>query len=459
MGGLLGALNAGKTSLFVNQKGIEVTGNNISNVNTEGYSKQRLETSPYPSLEFNGYFIGHGVQIDAITRQHNAFLASQIQSKNASLGEESAKAGPLTELENIFNISDYNLATDIDNFFDAWQQLSANPGGFAERDMVIQSGETLSDKFHSIGQDLINIQDSINNDIESQLGAINLKLKELADLNKDITATEIGGNTANSLRDRRDILLEDLSYTLGVISYEAPNGMITVSLPSGIPLVNDSESYSFETTWSGNDMQLRVNFGASTLDVNANSLGGEFKGMLSIRDEFIPSLQTSLDKLAYNLVTEVNTQHAAGTGLDNVSNRNFFTALSTQTNASLNIAVGISNANQIAAGVSDAPGDNTNALLLGALGEKKAVDSAYTFSGYYGYLVSTVGIEASQARLNQGGTEDAMVQLKNLRDSVSSVSLEEEMINLIQYQRGFEAASKYLVTIDEMMDVVLSLKR
>ena len=141
MGGLLSALNTGKISLSTNQKAIEVTGNNIANVNNEDYSRQTPELSPTPTLNYKGYFIGTGVKISDITRSQDIFVTNQLQEKFADYGEANAKSNPLSELERVFSISEEGLATEIDKFFDSWQELSANPGGATERQMVIQQGK------------------------------------------------------------------------------------------------------------------------------------------------------------------------------------------------------------------------------------------------------------------------------------------------------------------------------
>jgi flagellar hook-associated protein 1 FlgK len=458
MSGLTAALNSGKTGLFTNQKLIEVAGNNINNVNTPGYSRQRAELGSLPTLEINGFFIGTGSKVESITREHNIFITRQIWAKNATLGEESAKSIPMTELENIFNLSEQNLAAEIDRFFDAWQEIATNPSGQIERDIVMQRGEQLADAFHETALGLDRVQQDINNTLVSEIDAINLKLQQVAELNSRIADIEATGQAANSYHDQRDILLQELSNTLGVQSYKENNGMVTVQLPGGLPLVQLDEALTLEGVQVGQDLQFQLSYNDTTLELGLNNFGGEFKGMLSIRDEIVPDLSSTLDNMAYNLVNEVNTQHQAGVGLDNNSHL-FFNSLSAENNASRTIGLAVQNTNEIAVGASAAPGDNTNGLLIAALRNKEMIGNNETLGEAYGRMSSTVGIEAAQSRLALGGTEDALIQLENLRDGISGVSLEEEMINLIQYQAGFEASAKFLAIVDEMMESLLTLKR
>jgi flagellar hook-associated protein 1 FlgK len=151
----------------------------------------------------------------------------------------------------------------------------------------------------------------------------------------------------------------------------------------------------------------------------------------------------------------VNDAHKNGFDLTGAQGEDFFTV-----DATGRLGVALQSGSKIAAGgVGGAPGDNLNAKSIAALGGAKVINGEDTFVGFYGKMTARVGIEAAQNRLTRGGADDAMVQLKNLREGKVGVSLEEEMISLIQYQKGFEASAKFLATIDEMMDTLLSLKR
>jgi flagellar hook-associated protein 1 FlgK len=465
MGGLFTALNAGRTSLEVNQKSIEIIGNNISNVNTAGYSKQSAVLTPYPSMNFGGFFIGQGVVVSDVQRDHDSFVTSQLQEKSIEFGLQSGQATPLAELERIFNITDDNLATNIDNFFDSWKVLSANPSGLVERDIVIQRGELLAEDFKNITKDLNTIQLNINDSIVSKVDDVNSKITEIAELNSRIFTIEIQGQTANSARDRRDMLAKDLALSLGAQTYTDSKGMMAVQLPGGLPLVQGTASMTIEAVTNGQDLDLVLHTGGVTRNIGLNNLGGEFYGLVNIRDTVIPGLNDNLDTLAFNIINAVNTAHAAGAGLDDpATSRDFFTAIP-ELDAARYISVALTDSNQVAAAAQPippatvAPGDNRNALTIANLGEKLSINGSDTFDSYYGKMVSTVGIMANQNTLSLGGAEDAMVQLQNLRDGLAGVSLDEEMISLIQFQRGFESAAKFLSTVDEMMASLMDLKR
>ena len=459
MSGLSSALNLGKSSLATHQKLIEVAGNNIANVNTPGYSRQVANLATVPALNMRGFLVGQGVTVSSVQREQDVFLTRQLRDKNAALGEQAAKTSHLTELERIFDIGDNSLSSRINEFFDAWQQLSANPGGSVERNAVLQQGALVADGFQTAQKDLQRLGSQIDDTLAAKLGDINLKLQQVADFNQRISTVEATGVSANSDRDQRDLLLQELSYSLGVQAYENSNGTVSVQLGNGLPLVEGNRAMSLEAGQDGDKMTFAVNLGSTTRPLDGNSLGGEFKGLLSLRDELIPQVQGQLDQLAHALVTEVNALHAAGTGQDGSTGVLFFRNLTEASGAAGNIGVAITDSRQLAAGQNAGEGDNRNALAMAALAESKVLGGTDTFTTFYGNLASRVGLAGAQNRLSQTGLEDTLVQLQNLRDSKVGVSLEEEMINLIQFQRGFEASAKLLTTVDEMMETVLSIKR
>ncbi len=482
MAGLLNALNSARTSLEVNQKSIEIAGNNISNVNTEGYSRQQAVLETYPAMNFGDFFIGQGVKIVDVSRQHDVFIDQQIKQKAVDFGLQDASTGPLSELERVFNITDDNISTNIDNFFDSLQELSANPSDLVQRNNVILQGNVLATSFNNTVNELNSIKGNINDTILSKLDAVNSKISQIADLNDRIYSIEIHGQTANSARDQRDMLAKDLAQTLGAQSYENENGMLSVALPGGMPLVQGNMAMTITADVSGEDLTLKLNAGGITRDLQLKNLGGEFQGLMDIRDNFIPGLNADLDKLAYELSTQVNLQHQAGGTLDSSPGDLFFSdppnyvpsppgPLPTATEyagAARVMSVIITDPAKIAAGAAPslgsppgtvAPGDNRNALTLSNIADNYLINGSDNFNSLYGKMAAKVGVESNQNQLSLKGAQDALDQLENFRDGLVGVSLEEEMISLIQYQRGFESSAKFLSTVDDMMTTVLNIKR
>ncbi len=456
--GLNAALNAGRTSLQTNQKAIEITGLNIANVNTPGYSRQTPNLTPYPALNFGDYFVGTGVQVGSVERSHDVFLAGQISTKSAEAGYESSMANPLAELERVIGIGDGSLSDEFDQFFDSWRQLSTNPGGEVERQQVLQRGELISSAFVNIYNETQGVRKNINATITSMVDGVNLRLEEVAQLNTRISAIEAAGQDANSDRDRRDWLLKDLSQTIGASTFETSNGTATVQLANGMPLVEGDQVTRIQAVTSGVDTNLELVFGTTTITLDRKALGGEFGGLYQARDVMIPDVVNRLDQLAFTFANTINTQHQAGTGLDGVTGRDFFVAPAAVAGTASSLTMSLTATAELAAGNSSAPGDNTNSLAILQLEQQQLLGND-TLVSYYGKIAATVGVETARNRQAKQGFEDSLIQLQNLRDGLDGVSLEEEMINLLQYQNGFEASAKFLATVDEMMDTVLTLKR
>ncbi|MCL1980700.1 MAG: flagellar hook-associated protein FlgK [Proteobacteria bacterium] len=464
MTSLLNALNAGKTSLLTNQKSIEIVGNNIANVNTPGYSRQRAQLTNMPSVNFGGFFIGQGVTVSDVSRDYSLFITRQLQGKTIDYGEASGKSNALTELERTFNVSQNNLSAQINDFFDAWQQLTTNPSGQVERDLVIQRGQLLGEAFNSITNEMDSITQNIDREIVAEVPALNVKLAELARLNERINLIEVTGQTANSDRDSRDLLVQDLSETLGIQTYTDNRGMLCAYLPGGTPLVMGTTAATISTVTEGTTINLQVNIAGSTRSVGVDDLGGKFKGMFEMRDVFIQGLRDDLNTLAIDLTTTVNDAHLDGYGSDGVTGRLFFndiSALPPDMVASRSIVVALTDTSQVAVAGNPAaaPGDNENALRIAQLESTHKVGTTNnTFNDFFSQMVATVGVEAAHNNLAMAGAQDATMQLQNLRDGYSGVSLEEEMVDLIQYQRGFQSSAKYLATVDELMNSLLQLK-
>ncbi len=469
MAGLFTALSAARTSLEVNQKALEIVGNNISNVNTEGYSRQQAELSTYPSINFGDFFVGQGVKIEDVKRDHNVFVSNQLIEKSVDFGLYNGQTQSLQELERIFNITEENIATDVDRFFDSWQELSASPSDLVLRDIVIQRGELLAVNFNNTANDLTSVTLNINDSLVSKIEDINSQLTEIADLNDRINTIEVTGQTANGPRDRRNLIAKQLAETLGAQSYHDSSGMLAVQLPGGLPLVAGNTPMSLEAVTTGSNLELQLHAGGTTRTLQAGNFGGKFAGLVDIRDSFIPSLKDDLDHLAYEISSQINTQHAAGADLDGVVGRSFFSgpvalvppAVATQTDwldAARDMSVILTDSNEVAAGFAPVtPGDNRNALLLSNIGENYLINGSDNFNSFYGKMTSRVGIRTNQNALSLVGAEDAVVQYENLRDGLVGVSLEEEMIDLIVYQRGFESSAKFLSTVDEMMNTLIDL--
>ncbi len=462
---LIAALNTGAGGLVVNQKGIEVTGNNVANINTKGYSRQSLVVSSSPTLEFHGQMIGTGAVGSSVNRATNNFLSKQLTEKKADYGEGHSRGIILAELEKIVGVSTNDFSTDLDEFFDSWQELSDNPSSTLERQQVMQKGGGVADKLQSMVSDLNAVSESINDDISGKVTSLNQQLNKVADLNVQILASESTGIPANGLRDQRDLLLQDISETAGVTFYEEANGMVSIQLKNGQSLVTADNVHSVSAEWTNGTLQVSVAGGVSADILDADDFGGELGGMMEMRDEYIPDLIDKLDILAYNIATSVNAVHTGGVDQSGTAGVDFFSfsagGSDPWSGAASTIAMALTDTAQVAAGTTAAPdnqpGDNENTLNMVALQDQAVINGNNTLNDYYAVIASDVGLTVSQNEAMSDSIGDSLDQIQNMRDSVAGVSTDEEMLMLIQFQSGYEAAARYLTTVDEMLDTLMSM--
>jgi len=466
-------LDIGNTALTAQRIALQVTSENISNVNTPGYSRQTATFSPGPTYVTNGHAFGSGVMVSSIERSYDDFLQRQFLSANAASGQAAVTDSALQMVQPLFNdLTTGVLGSSLQNFFSAWQDLTANPQGVPERQAVLSKAENLLDDFHRTSRSLTDVKNNMNQTLEGVTSDINDALKQVASLNIQIKQVEALGGHANELRDQRDLLIRDLSQKVGVVAAEQSDGTITVSLPppNGQTLVeqNNAATFSLQANAANSGYYDVMLTPVGAPMVNATSFvggtdntQGAIGGMLQIRDVVVNKYLADLDEFASALASQVNGAHAAGFDLSGATGVNFFNASATAAGLELNITSG----SQIAAADTDplggGTGNNKNAqTIAGLYSQPMAMSSGnMTVAAFYNSLVGKVGVDVQQAGRAEIQSKAIINQLGNLRESLSGVSLDEELVNLSKYQKAYEGAAKLINVGTEMMDTVLGLIR
>ena len=330
--GLAHALDISKWALFTNQLAINITGHNIANVNTEGYSRQSLQLEANIPMNYFPGQLGGGVKAKAITRSYDRFLGVQITNELQPLGYWQAKKDMMGEVETIFNeSSDHSLHSAISHFWDAWQQLSNDPTNAASRSALIANAQELSTEMNHTYDSLFQLRKDANGQIKYAVSEINRISDEIAGLNKQIAQARNGDENPNDLMDRREVKLKELASWIDVNYFENDAGELNIFTGGGRTLVQsvfpthlhvteDPTNHAFyRITWEG------VNGGAT--DITDAIRNGKLKGYLDMRDKVIPDKIKELDKVAGGIVNEVNKLHYFGYGLDGSTNLNFFNPL------------------------------------------------------------------------------------------------------------------------------------
>jgi flagellar hook-associated protein 1 FlgK len=461
MSNIYGLLTIGQTALMAQQKAIDITGNNIANVNTDGYSRQRLNLVQNSPVRANGDTMSMGVKAEQrIQRFYDQFLGAQLNNENQTLGRWAAQKNILDKVEVMFDeTSGYGLNTAMSEYWNAWQNVSNNPSGHAERVSLVNAGQYLSSTFRNLRGSLTNLQSDIDHQVESSVAQVNQIAAQIADLNAKISQVEVTGDAANDYRDQRDQLTLQLAKLVDINSFEDGDGALVIDIGGGRPLVDKGTTWTISTSIIGGVQNVFWQDGSGgSVDITNRINDGELKGLIDGRDTVVSGYIGRLDSLAGTIIARVNALHSAGYALD--GSQNAFFSGANAGDISVNAAVA-ADPNLIAAAnaVATLPGDNRTAIAIANLqiGLTMSGGTA-TFDNFYNSLVGDVGSDTQSAGLNFDHQSSMINNLEARRQEVSGVSLDEEMVNLIKYQHAYNAAAKLITTTDELLDTLLGLK-
>lgn len=464
MNDLFGVMNIGTNAMLLHQRAIHVTGNNIANVNTPGYSRQRLNIKTSIPVDSGAGLVGTGVRSAGVERIYDRFISAQLNDQNADLGRWEAQQSMLERVEAVFDESGgYGLNQALSDFWNSWQDLSLNPSGQTERSVTAASSQMLADTIRQRYGELEQAQENIDAAVEGALDDINRLAAEIADLNQKIASTEISGDNANDYRDSRDLALKQLSEIIAIKSFEDANGQTVVSVGSGRPLVESGVTWqlSTQTNADGHTDIVWLDTDGGSVNISGEITAGKMGGWLEARDTKIAGYQSDLDALAQTLMAEVNTLHAGGYGLDGTTTgTDLFTgagAVDMEVNPDI-----LNDLNLIAASGATliGPGNADNALAINALRTRLTMNGdTATFDEAADALISQIGYDVQATQANARHQADMMTYLENYRESVSGVSLDEEMVNLVKFQAAYNAAAKMISMADEMLDSLMNIVR
>ncbi len=479
MAGISQILETARRAMLAHQYGLAVTGHNIANAGTAGYSRQRVELSATAPLATQSGLLGTGVMVSSVSRLHERFIDQQIRSSGTSLGLATADYRILSQIEAMYNEpSDSSLSSVMTSFFESWQDLSTNPSDPTARNALMMQGKLVADTFRQLHSDMTGVRTSLRDDLTSKVDQINALTAEIGTLNGQITNALASGQTPSDLQDLRDTKLDALAGLANIQVHEDSRGCMTVSLGGNV-IADNGYAETLKVAQgpaaviSGSSFdQLRIVTGQG-MDVSIT--GGEAGGVLKSYNTAIPDALGRLDRLAEGLINEVNRLHATGYGLGNppVTGINFFKGTDAETigldltDTSGGAAAGSApNADNIAASsLPSAAGNNDIALLIAGAFNRKPLTGAggetlldgLSLSQYYSVSVTRVATAVNAASTQAESQELVSIQLAAQRDSVSGVSVDEELTNMIKFQRAFDAAAKMVSTVDEMYQTLLNM--
>lgn len=449
----ISGLNVLLTALRANQQALFMTSHNVANASTEGFSRQTASMEALPPV--GGFLpeqqIGQGVVLGQITRVRNAFFDQQFRAENQSLGYYSTRKDALDQLQAITGEpSSTGIRETLQRFWSAWSDLANQPDGQANRAAVREAANALADAIRHQATQLSDLRTSLDQTISTRAQQINSVADQLASVNQEVVAAMGTGGNPNDLMDKRDLLLDQLSRLVRVQVLPQNDGSLGVVVGGGLLVDGATAHHLSPTPGTGGWTNLNWDYNGAQVNVS----GGELAGLISARDTLVPDYQNQLESMTAALVQAVNTQHAAGTGLNGSTAQDFFDPASTASTIQISSAVA-TDLNNIAAGQSTAPGDGTNAQAIFDM-QSQAVLSGATIQDFYRGMVSTIGVQAQVADRGQNTETVLTQQLNNMRQSTSGVSLDEEMTNMIKYQKGYEAAARMVSVMDGMLDTLIN---
>lgn len=474
-----------RRALLAGQGALDVVSHNVANANTPGYSRQTaaLETtSPYtlPSIYKSPIpgQVGTGVAIQSITRARDEFMDNQYRRENKALGYWDVQEDNLSKIEGIFNEpSDTSFQTVLSNFWESLQELAKNPQLDAVRSTVRQRAVDLAESFNHSYSTLVQQQSDINQEIVIRCADVNEHTKQIQALNNQIVAIESTGDHANDLRDKRDLLLDELSKLVSIQVNEDQFGAVHVSTVGQTLIegnyVAEMEAVSLAPGKNGQELLTPVWKGTTTKVVLDSGIIG---GLIDARDSSVPNgdgkngVQGYIDQLnllAQALITDFNAQNQAGFDFNGNAGGNLFTVPAitppaTVANYAKDFAVDsaiLADGKLIAASATaaGAPGNGDNATALANLSTKKnAILNNYAYEDYYKAMIAQLGVD-SQAAQRFNENQDLLVSsVDTRRQSVSGVNLDEELTDMIKFQKVYSAAARLMTTYDEMLDTIIN---
>ena len=421
MSGLLSTLNTAKSGMNVSQVAIQTTSHNISNINTPGYSRQRVNqsaSSPYSMPGKNSNFgagqIGTGSQIDDVTRIRNSFYDYQYRSESHQYGNTSVKYEYFKNIEGIFNEpSDTAISSSLNSFFNSWSELSKDPQSSGVKSVVIENGKYLSNSINSAFKRLESLEEGLDKQSEYIIDEVNSMLSQLDKLEKNIKIIQGSGKSPNDFLDQRDQLLDNLSFKLNI---------------------NDKDvKATLKKAYDAN--------GKVTLDDLTKSgvkISGELEGTLSMKQE-INKYKDGLKQLANTITSNVNK--AAGQDIFKAKDGELISINPEmlQEPEKINVTADI-------------------ALKVYELKSEKVNINGkdMTINTFYNSMIQDLGQSSAAVIRDESNQSKLLENIDSSRSSVSGVSLDEEMISLVQLQHTYSANAKVMSTIDSLLDVVVN---
>jgi flagellar hook-associated protein 1 FlgK len=440
------------------QRALDVTGHNIANVNTPGYSRQVIDFEAMDPLAFwqgNAHNLGQGVNLGSINRIRDMFLEARRSTAQADLARTDTMSGFLRQVESVFlETGGTGVSDSLNKFFNAWSGLASSPNDPAMRLQVQLSGQTLADQVRGRYAELQSLKNQLSQQIDGTLSEIDQLTERIAELNGQIKQNAFNGAIPNDLMDQRDQALQQLSQLADVRTEMFEDGTMAVYM-SNLTLVDTVGASPVPKTYDITQQSL------TAAPSNYRISGGQLAGLFQAHNDVV-SRQGSLDSLANTLRSSVNGIHTTGLNAQGNTGIQFFNDAAPQTGAiDFDLSLDIKGSpDAIAAGVSGAAGDGALALSLSGLRDTaQAGLGGKSLTRFFSDFVADIGSDASFFRTAVDTGGKIIEQIDAQIQSVGGVSLDDEMANMMRFQRSYQAAARALSVMDQVTEDLLGIIR
>ncbi len=442
-------------SLMTYQKALSVTSNNISNASNPNYSRRRVHINASKPEIINGTELGTGVTISDVRRVRNTVLDNQIRKFTFLQNSNDYKSSLLGSIESLMSEpSDEGLSNLIKRFFNSWDELALDPSSTPARANVVNAAQKLSDKLYTVHNGITRLKKDLRDDADATVTEINSLLKNLTEVNRQIYDAHIKGDEANTWLDKRDEILEELSQYVDTNVHIGNDETATVSI-GGVFVAN-------KTTYNELSADVETVNGEETLVITTNDntrlrlKGGKLYGIENGYNDLISDYLERLDNIGETIMREVNSVHSGNFTLEDPPQTgiDFFTSYS---GGMLTINENIINdPNKIAISADGNPENNEGALSIASLANDELVNGE-TIENYYALLVSDIANGKRNSEDEAANYELVVQQFQAQRSEESSVNVDEEMVNVLNFQRSYDAAARLIRIADEMLQTLIEM--
>jgi flagellar hook-associated protein 1 len=463
MGTISSALNLIAGALDANQGALDIVANNVANANTTGYTREVPNWQENPPVVINGTAYGEGVTMTGPTAVRDSVLEQRLNQQQQLASSSGAQLAALNTLQALFTPNSGSssagagdIGGDLTGFFSSFSSLEANPTNAALRQQVLSSAAVLAGDVSSAAASLNQQQSALDQEAAGVTTQVNALTTSIAQLNQQIQTIGATGD-ASALQDQRQQDLNQLSQLIGINEVKTENNGLSVTTTSGQLLVSQAASFSLTSSPVNGVTHFFVN--GTDITSQLTSGGGELGGYLTARDVNIPDALSSLDQLAYNVSTAVNTQNNAGTDLagDNGGAGDIFYQPGAVAGSAATMSVVMTDPNHIAAAANGAgTGDNSNATAIADLANQGIVNGE-TPTNFFAAFVSQLGALVSQVQTENTAQNASVTQLQSQRDALSGVNLNDEAAAMQQYERSYQAASQVFTIMNTVIASAINM--